>query len=327
MSIESLCYLEDINCFDSAGSFFSNVTDEQLNLWASEPFLETFNLQNESYEETKEDLNLKESSTLQYKSNWCLASGKPRKQQFWVYCEGTQTNYIRFDLYQENLFPVNQNSKLMKDSSDNILLVSDASASFSEATYFLNNVPSIFVVDTSSLTEVHSNEFSLTMTLSPDKEQPHHPLQGTAESIIIKSNQINTIPKKHALSNFPLSFMFQIKFMHRVEGWFRLHVNISHKESNMTIKSTPFILNNPRLKKRKEHTDFTPTELKFMHVYSHFEQKNETNKYDWIELGGMLGHSDPSKLISNASKLFPPIKKAQNQKHVITKRSCTKNIV
>ena len=252
-----------------------------------------------------EDLNLIKSIFLpsRYSFQWTHKKGKIKPHQYWVYCEGKQQSYARLTLISEG-FNWSNISKIF---------LYDNSIVFAES--FKSNLPYIRVlrcnqysggfpyediVQTSKLQVVDYNLLKLQIKLKQDESLPIHPLQGSVNEI-----QMNyqACADGDMTNNEPFTYFLQFSFRNRVEGWFYLECSLTYdNQVIISSKSDIFMFNNPRMKKRKEFKNYSPSQIKFMQICS---MDSNFDKDTWLELGSKLLYDKDT--ILNMFSLSNPI--------------------
>jgi len=241
-----------------------------------------------------------------YSFDWCLKTGKKKSQQFWAYCEESQNNYARFTLNIPDM-DITEHSAAMHREDGTITIVEDK-RNPTPRVLALTDQPYIYTLDTPlhELTSINENDISFDVELVQDSQEPMHPQQGPADIVhcavqLVKRSYHNKLAS-------PLGFMFQINFRGRSEGWFKIHTSVRYKNVTIAnIYSDTFMLNNPRMKKMKEHKEYSPQELKFMQIYSLTKASSFHSQDHWNRLLKSL-HL-PMHLCNKAPTLFPITRK------------------
>lgn len=235
---------------------------------------------------------------INFSVEWCTKKRTIRDQQFWVYCESTQDNFTRFTLHVPSLH-ITANSTIMKDTHDSLYIVEDLSVNSNVVKVYplFCSSPTVLFVSKNNLLPLHSNDFVIQLYLTADDELPLHPNQQNAESvsfIAVKLENHSNEPK------FPIGFTYKMNFKNRAEGWFKIQLSLLYKDILIAQSfSAPFVFNNPRMKKVKEHRLYTPRELKFMHVYTLANDKTAF-VHEYSSLFYNYQH-----LVGQAKNLFP----------------------
>jgi hypothetical protein len=240
-----------------------------------------------------------------YLAEWCYKRGTKKSQQYWVYSEGAQFNYMKWN-FQSGELNWNAHSRVMKRKcetdlqSSSLIFIEDLYAGpivrgiSLEACSAITFIDNFFLCD---LEEVPLSEIEFEVQIVNDQTQPIHPGQVSAELINYK---VNLAPSSFHYPT-PFSFWCSIQFFNRVEGWFRtkgkLKINdIVFFESYSDV----FMLNNPRMKKRREFQSIPPGQVKFMQVCGLIEEPA-------IDRAGVsLGYSPEliSQLKQDSAKFF-----------------------
>mmetsp|Transcript_21770 Transcript_21770/g.37174 ORF Transcript_21770/g.37174 Transcript_21770/m.37174 type:complete len:363 (-) Transcript_21770:41-1129(-) len=249
-------------------------------------------------------LQQQQEKELYFDLEWCLKNGKSKSQQYWVYCEESQNNFAKFSL-QSSLINLTSKSCIMKDIYGNLYVVENPSTPQITALPF-NNTSSISTFNSTELFFTSPSDFNITVKLVKNVEEPQHPHQGEAEDVQTTSSIIEgDYPWE---LNFPLNCMYKLNFRGRSEGWFKMECTLIYQSKIVLVSSSPtFMLNNPRLKKMKEHKLYTSNELKFMHIYSIATARLQTHVSisHWEQMGKNSGFENVTALLQNASRLFP----------------------
>ena len=243
----------------------------------------------------------------EYFSCWCLRNGRPRNTQFWAYCEESQTNFAMFSIVCQQ-FSITENSAIMVTEDEEYWLVENTLLADSN----MIRVPAthdsdIVMQSTCGMLPTTPDNYVFKVTLKNDYTLPLHPKQGDANDVIISSTKICS--EKQGNIPLPLRFLLQLNICRRSEGWFKLQTEVYYRNQLLaTATSDTFMLNNPRMKKMKEHQLYSTSQLKFMQVYSlHQHLKLITNEDRWISIADNMNIKDVSILMKNANSLFPPV--------------------
>ena len=248
---------------------------------------------------------------LSYQMNWCLKTGKKKSQQFWTYCEESQNNFARFILSVPNM-KLNANSCVMEHNDGYLCIVEDCTLDIvkilpvNDTNCFPNTILDCPI---DKLNDLNQRDIDIDVKLVKDEEEPIHPFQGSPNIVHCNINEVTRNYREKL--RFPIDFMFQINFTGRSEGWFKMLCTVSYKGDVLAeTYSRTFMLNNPRMKKLKEHKLFSPEELKFMQIYS-LERDVKENAY-WDSLC-VEKNLNLVKLQEKASILFPLCSKKRKQ--------------
>jgi len=250
----------------------------------------------------------KKDTSLVYSMDWCLKTGKKKSQQFWSYCEESQNNFMKFNLQVPTNMHLTENATFMKRVDGSLVLVEDKRQQVTRL-WEMKNPQHTFYDSLHSLFPLEENDISYLVTLEKDEQEPVHPQQGSADIVHcavqeVTSNYKNKLPS-------PINFMFQINFRSRSEGWFKIRCVVYYRDRKLAdILSDTFMLNNPRMKKFKEHKLYTPKELKFMQIYS--LSANDYPEEYWTQIRKTLNIS--YELCDKATTLFPQ-KRRKNSLH------------
>lgn len=246
------------------------------------------------------------NSVPQYQLYWTHKKGKKKPQQFWIYCEESQQNYVRVEFCAPG-FTWSRNSAIFTHKQTGALVlienfIDTKTDSFRCLICKTDNEKTTFSIDTvqkSELEEVSSTDLQIIFKIKADSEFPIHPQQGKPEVVRINQNILHDkdLP-------FPFCYVGKFTFKNREEGWFRLEASLQFKEKEIFNGSSDlFMFNNPRMKKKKHLSCFSPPEIKFMQVYS--LHSNADQDY-WYDLAMQLGYgsSRSLQLLSLASQIF-----------------------
>jgi hypothetical protein len=240
-----------------------------------------------------------------FTSEWRYKRGTKKAQQYWVYCEESQFNYIKWDLQCNNLL-WNSNSRVMKRRDDNsgaLIFVENISEGPVVRGFALEPGLGISFIESFCVNElevVPASKLQFEMDIVADSTEPHHPNQGSAASVecspkVWPSSQENTAP---------FAYFATVQFSNRTEGWFRLQAKLKYNDQvYIEAESDTFMLNNPRMKKHNEFQNIPASHVKFMLLY------NSIASADLISAGHNLGYSITliSQLMSTARNLFASV--------------------
>lgn len=232
---------------------------------------------------------------ISYKMEWRTKSRAIRSQQFWVYCESRLDNFAKFTLEVPGLV-ITCKSIIMKDCNNNLVIVEDKTQSIVKIYPLFSSSPSPAYVNVENLQHVNWGDFFVQIQLVPDDHYPIHPNQQNTDDVVIKMEYHNI----DDLLQYPLGFTIKVNFKGRAEGWFRIVATLMYDNMLLTQSfSEPFMFNNPRMKKMKDHKFYSPTELKYMQIFALTEDKRK-----FIEEYGNL-YSNSRILLERAGALFP----------------------
>mmetsp|Transcript_10391 Transcript_10391/g.12802 ORF Transcript_10391/g.12802 Transcript_10391/m.12802 type:complete len:271 (-) Transcript_10391:43-855(-) len=230
--------------------------------------------------------------------HWCIKKGSKRAQQFWIYCEQSQDNYLRLTFSIPSV-TITRKSAFMMDEKGDLYLIEDVTAIlYYRAVALFEPKLQIIRFPKSFLYPCDTRKLVVRLSLEIDEEEPRAPNQGNPNAVQCDVQDISSIyPEKLAPL---LDYMYCIKFQGRIEGWFKIHARLTYDKYQITeCFSDTFMFNNPRLKKLKEHKDYTTKELKFMKLYS-----DSKNKQQFLA-SYFNGSPEQQKLLENAPTLFP----------------------
>jgi hypothetical protein len=238
-------------------------------------------------------------------SEWQYKRGARKQQQYWVYCEGSQFNYTKLSLRCGNMF-WSSNSRVMKRKNDSttsgLVFVENINDIYSRAVIF-DPCASIGFIETVTISELYpvsESRFELLLTVETDKSEPHHPQQGSSDSVQCSP----TVWKTSCEYPSPFSFFCAVQFTNRAEGWFRLKASLMFdNQPFLESLSEPFMLNNPRMKKHFDFQNLPSSHVKFIQMY------NQIPLNDLIQAGHSLGYSSCliAQLIGTARKLYSSV--------------------
>jgi len=245
-------------------------------------------------------------TSIAFTIEWCHKKGKKKPQQYWVYCEESQLNYAKISLLSSN-FQWSATSKMMLEEKKKfIVFVEDSHKSTDnvKAIYF-DPKDNYATARTGSfnpynLTEVDPSRIRLQLQLIEDFHHPFHPHQGKATEVDVTQDFI-TQPVLPA----PFLYLSKFTFKNRAEGWFRLNACLFYDDYQLISgNSEVFMFNNPRMKKRKEFLNYSPSQIKLMQIFSLLPTiPNEQWELYGIQYGLQL--SDVRNLIELSPHLFP----------------------
>mmetsp|Transcript_768 Transcript_768/g.962 ORF Transcript_768/g.962 Transcript_768/m.962 type:complete len:272 (-) Transcript_768:33-848(-) len=239
---------------------------------------------------------------LSYSMHWCIKKGSKRVQQFWIYCEQSQDNFIHLELKLPEIRLSNA-SCLMIDEGGSLFIVEDIHCIGPYATVvpLFGATPQVIKFPLAFLSPCDPKKLTLKLSLVVDTEIPIHPLQGDPQNVQCRIEDVTKNYPKIIAS--PFDYMFCLNFQGRVEGWYKIQSEFQYdgKPLNKSF-SDPFMFNNPRLKKLKEHKRFSTKELKFMQIFACTPQKRE-----FVEKYGKPTKTiqNPQYLLEQAPQLFP----------------------
>ena len=235
-------------------------------------------------------------------SSWVTKNGSKKTLQYWVYCESNHDNFLRYNLRVPGL-NITSNSRISKNSlTGNLFVVEDIldQSEYKKVFPLLCTSPTVSWLHNSLLIPLEPKDISFNLTVISDDDFPKHPLQETFSSAL----STMSFPEEFLFTQFPFNFTVKLNFRGRAEGWFKIQTNLMYEGELITQNiSEPFIFNNPRIKKMKEHRDYTSGELKFMQIATLV-----SNKEEYLEQYGYL-YENAEELISQSTKLFPPKQK------------------
>ena len=243
-----------------------------------------------------------------YETFWVTKNGTKRALQYWVYCESNQDNYLNFTYKVPGLI-VTSRSGIMKDNLDRLYIVEDkySTDNFKKVFPLFSSAPSAFFIQASFLFPIEKSNISIQLSIISDDEYPKHPIQESAK--FVKSSLVlETKNENNDSLQFPFNFTSKLNFQGRAEGWFKIQTVLMYNNSVISLHtSDPFIFNNPRIKKLKEHRQYNCREIKFMQIAELVSDKEEyLEKY-----GYLLDNSMELLLLSD--KLFPCVKNRKNR--------------
>jgi hypothetical protein len=235
---------------------------------------------------------------------WQYKRGTRKSQQYWVYCEGSQYNYLKCSFYAGNLM-WSSDSRIMKyknDLSSTLIFIETVSCNGKSRGIALEPGSAIGFVEMynlSDLEEIPLSNFQFALELEADRCEPFHPHQGSAESVQFTAQICNTL--EHPA---PFVYFVSAQFKNRAEGWFRIKCSMIYENQiYLQSLSEPFMLNNPRLKKPIEFQNIPAAHVKYMFMY------NVIPISELIRSGNNLGYSAElvSSLLATSRKLFSSV--------------------
>jgi len=242
-----------------------------------------------------------------YKMEWTHKKGKRKPQQFWIYCEESQQNYVRVEFSAPGFYWQRDSGIYHLKNQPDILVFSETSMRYPgehlHCLYFNkqgNPMLGVRHMDPSLLVPISPSDLSIRFEIKADNALPIHPHQGKPEEVSIDQDIIydKEIP-------FPFCFIGKFTFKNREEGWFQLVSTLIYRgESIFSGTSDLFMFNNPRMKKKKHLSAFTPLEIKFMQVYS--IGTTSIDQDYWFDLAMQLGFGSCRswQLLSLANEIF-----------------------
>lgn len=253
-----------------------------------------------------------------YSLKWTHKKGKVKPQQFWIYCENGQFNYLYVQLEVGGMewSPVSFIGRSVDPSDPHFYLVSssggrDGNARFNGrrptdmTLYSVVRIhpdsPSMGVVDhidVSLLRRIHPREFKLSIYPEMDQTLPIHPNQGSLKSVIINEEMLEGNE-----TYTPFHYSFRLLFRNRIDGWFKYNAALSYQGIELIRgQSEIFMFNNPRLTRKKALSSYSAVEVKFMQCY----QASPCSTWDWNEVATNIGFTKKraAELMHLAPNLF-----------------------
>ena len=235
-----------------------------------------------------------------FRLEWTHKKGKRKPQQFWIYCEGSQQNYVRVDLTAPGFtWTARSVVRRHKVQPQVLLLVENYREGAPVAETFRclsfevgpstdplpegETAPCIEAfVTAEEMEEIGSDELQIHFSVVRDHSFPVHPQQGDSDQMSINQNLLfdKDLP-------FPFCYIGRFTFNNREEGWFRLRAALYWAGRPVLAgDSDLFMFNNPRMKCKKHLSLFTPSQIKFMQVYSLPPLPDQDY---WLDLAIQLG--------------------------------------
>lgn len=299
----SLADIEDLDdvCFPEVTN--ENYLEEQHTIDTQSPMVQALSPQPTFIDDSSHLSTSTSSNTdtnIAYNMDWCLKTGKTKSQQFWAYCEGSQNNFAKFSLVIPGM-NITPKSNLMRNIDGSVLYIVEDTTKEVLRAVPVSGECTIKEFKKTELKKISPDEVEFDAKLVEDRDEPVHPHQGPSNIVHFKIQKVAKNYKDKL--NSPLGFMLQVNFTGRSEGWFKILISISYKGNVIAETfSKTFMLNNPRMKKLKEHKLFTAKQLKFMQVYSLC--KNTKQQPYWINLCNEQ-NLDFEVISKNATTLFP----------------------
>jgi hypothetical protein len=226
-----------------------------------------------------------------FQLEWTHKKGKRKPQQFWIYCEESQQNYVRVHFAAPTFtWTTRSVVKAHRTLPDVLVLVEDyiedpaLSPEGLRCLMYAKDqkvaVEHVFLA--SDLSDLPEGALAFQFQVRADNAFPLHPQQGKPDQLSILQH---TLPDRDA--PFPFSHVGCFTFKNREEGWFRLQATLLYQGAPVfTGESDLFMFNNPRMKCKKHLALFTPAHIKFMQVYSLTPQPDQDY---WFDLALQLG--------------------------------------
>lgn len=206
-----------------------------------------------------------------YLVDWQYKRGTRKSQQYWVYSEGAQHNYMKWN-FQSGGLKWTAHSRVMKRKCEStthgnsLVFVEDLYAGTIVRGIALEPYSAIAFIDNfflCDLEEVPLSTIRFDINIVSDHTAPIHPGQASAELI---NYTIELAPSSFHYPA-PFSFWSSVQFFNRVEGWFRMKGTLRINDVVFFESySDLFMLNNPRMKKHREFQSMPPSHVKFMQL-------------------------------------------------------------
>lgn len=257
--------------------------------------------------------------SVEYSLKWTHKKGKVKPQQFWIYCENGQYNYLYIQLEVGGIewSPLSFIGRSKDPSDPHFYLVSTdcrdgkghsrfgsrrtANISLYSVIRIHPDSPSVGVIDhidVSHLRGIPSREFHLSIYPEMDQTLPIHPNQGSLKSVVINEELLEGNE-----TYTPFHYSFRLLFRNRIDGWFKYNASLSYNGIELIHgQSEIFMFNNPRLTRKKALSSFSAVEVKFMQCY----QASPCSNWDWDEVATNNGFTKKraNELMQLAPNLF-----------------------
>lgn len=233
---------------------------------------------------------------------WTHKKGKRKPQQFWVYCEENQENYLRAYVQiageasnwnnfsavaklkgNEHTLIFIQNMKQPGDSVEGLELdLSSRQASGHTGHWGSYRREELVLLS--------DQDFNINLKLIADNTQPTHPDQGYADTVHVVDEGYTDVAVGEG-KFLPLELTYRYLFKNRSKGWFRVQATMEFNGQIVVEgKSDLFMFNNPRMVKKKDLVPFQSDEIKFMQCYALACQRAgisnpEAVRAEWTTIG------------------------------------------
>jgi hypothetical protein len=243
---------------------------------------------------------------------WHQKTGSRKGNQYWVYCESSQFNYIKWSFNAGGLL-WSSDSRVMrykhsKQSSMDGLIFIENIRTFPARGVLVEPCALIGYIEyfnLNDLEEVPETWFEFVLDLQPDKTVPIHPDQVNTRAVNLKFSVTPSAVDYPA----PYSYFSSVQFSKRMPGWFRLKGTLLFKNQVFQeCLSETFMLNNPRMRKHPELLSYSPAHVKFMQLSSILcEDEIQQAAKD-------LGYSNEmtKQLLEDSCRFFPQCTKRSN---------------
>jgi hypothetical protein len=159
---------------------------------------------------------------------WTYKTGKKKSQQFWVYCEDSQFNYLAISVQIPQFQPSRESCVMVLQDDPTTLILTENSPSLSQNLPFrglcLNTSQKplqwqYFLPE--QVTPFNVSELQLSVQLKSDVTSPLHPQQSRGTEVVVTQEII-----ERSQISAPFRYMCKIKFQNRAEGWFFLEASL-----------------------------------------------------------------------------------------------------
>jgi len=236
---------------------------------------------------------------------WTHKKGKRKPQQFWVYCEENQENYLRAYV-QIAGEPSNWNNfsavAKLKGNNHTLIFIQNMKQPGDCVDGLEMDLTSFQGSDHTGhwgsfrredLILLSDQDFNINLKLIADNAQPMHPDQGYADTVHVVDEGYTDVAVGEG-KFLPLELTYRYLFKNRSKGWFRVQATMEYNGQIVVEgKSDLFMFNNPRMVKKKDLVPFQSDEIKFMQCYALACQragiaKPDVVRAEWTALGSNL---------------------------------------
>jgi len=240
---------------------------------------------------------------------WTHKKGKRKPQQFWVYCEENQENYLRAYVQIGNQ-PSNWTNfstvAMLKDNAHTLIFIQnmkqpgdtvDGLEVDLTAPQSSNHRGHWGSYPRDDLVQLSDRDFKIKLALVADNSQPMHPDQGFADTVHVVDEGYTDVAVSEG-KFLPLELTYRYLFKNRSKGWFRVQATMEYNGQIVVEgKSDLFMFNNPRMVKKKDLVPFQSDEIKFMQCYALACQRSgvldpAALRAEWTALGSNLFAAD-----------------------------------
>lgn len=275
---------------------------------------------NEARTQPPQRLPLKEGQEeVSFCVEWTHKKGKRKPQQFWVYCEENQENYLRAYVQidgqpsswnnfsavaklkgNENTLIFIQNMKQPGEKVDGLEMDISSMVGRHRAGHWGSYPRDELVV-------LSESDFKINLQLIADDCEPLHPEQGYATTVHVVTEGYTDVAAVEG-KFLPLELTYRYLFKNRSKGWFRVQATMEYCGHIIVEgRSDLFMFNNPRMVKKKDLVPYQSDEIKFMQCYALASQRAGISdpaalRAEWTRLGA--GSFAPARLEEMLDKAY-----------------------